>query len=171
MVMVYAGCDARGVLPAASERWGRIVERAWAVIVVDVSLSLVNTVGFSTMEAGDALNVILGTLVLFLGAMLVYSEPYLCLSDDVHLLTMVPYAIARSMMLAWVNMSRIFSLFALNLAVTIAAVYLEQAAIHAFKTAAWADMIFWTVVNVPLSAIFAVAYLDTLSQERKMVNS
>jgi len=168
VVTVYVGCDARGVLPSAAERWSRIVERAWAVIIVDVALTIVNSVGFGAMQEGDPINVVLGTLVLFLGAMLIYTEPYLCLNDEAPLVAMIPLSILRSMMLAWVNMSRVFSLFALQLAVAIADVYVEQLCTHRFKTAAWADFGFWTIANVPLSALFAVAYLDTLSQERKI---
>jgi hypothetical protein len=169
VVTVYAGCDARGILPNAGERWSRIVDRAWAVIVVDVGLSFVTTSGLEAMSTAEPTNILLGTLVLFLGAMLVYAEPYICLNDDVPVLSLVPYAIVRSMILAWVNMSRIFSLFALQLAVTVANVYLDQAASHWFKSFAWINMVYWAIVNVPLAALFAVAYLDTLSQERKMV--
>lgn len=169
VVTVYAGCDAREVMPLDSERWSRIVERAWAIIVVDVALSLVTGVGFEAMQLGDAKDVFMGTLVLFLAAMLVYAEPYICLADDVQALSLVPFAILRSMMLAWVNMSRIFSLFALQLVLSIADVWLEQQSIRLFKTPAWTAMVYWAVVNVPLAALFAVAYLDTLSQERKMV--
>ncbi|HZT11911.1 MAG TPA: hypothetical protein VFA29_03880 [Candidatus Baltobacteraceae bacterium] len=168
VVIVYVGCDARDVLPTPAERWSRIVERAWAVIIVDVGLTIVNGVGFGAMQEGDPVNVVLGTLVLFLGAMLIYAEPYLCLNDEAPLLAMIPLSIVRSMMLAWVNMSRVFSLFALELAVAIADLYLEQLCTHWFKTAVWADFVFWTIANVPLSALFAVAYLDTLSQERKI---
>lgn len=169
VVTVYAGSDARGVMPSAAERWSRIVERAWAIIVVDVALSLVTGVGIQVMQSGDARDILTGTLVLFLAAMLVYAEPFICLEDNVQALTLVPFAILRSMMLAWVNMSRILLLFALQLAVSIVDVGLEQEAGRWFGTAVWTAIAYWGIVNVPLAALFVVAYLDTLSQERKLV--
>lgn len=169
VVTVYSGCDARDVFPSAAERWARIVERAWAVIVIDVALSFVNTIGFGTLQAGDFMNFLLGTVVLFLGAMLVYAEPYACLDDQGEVLTMVFFAVLRSMMLSWVNMSRIFALFALNVIVTTAQYYVHTGAGHIMRDPVWADMAFETIVAVPLAILFTVAYLDTLSQEREMV--
>lgn len=166
---VYAGSDAREAMPKPSQRWARIVERAWAVILLDVALSFVNVVGFDTMQAGDFGNFLIGTLVLFLGAMLIYAEPYLCLDDRAEIWTMLPFAILRSMMLSWVNMSRIFALFALELSVMLAEYYVHQGAGRVLKDPVWIDMIFSTLISVPLAVVFTVAYLDTLSQEREMV--
>ncbi len=169
VVTTYAGCDARETLPSPSERWTRILERAWAVIVIDVALSFVSTVGFATMQAGDFSDFLFGAIVLFLGAMLIYAEPYVCLDDAGALLTMVPFAILRSMMLAWVNMSRIFSLFALELVVMMAEYYVHAGASRAVHDPVWTDMAFSSALAVPLAVLFTVAYLDTLSQERQMV--
>lgn len=175
VVTVFAGSDARDVLPSASERWARVVERAWTVILVDVLLSFVFSVGLASMQSAAILDIAAGTLVLFLAAMLVYAEPYLCIDDRVaalkwpDALAVVPQAILRSMMLSWVNMSRILLLFMILLAVSVARIYFDIALARWPGSETLGDMAFSTLANVPLAVLFAVAYLDTLSQERKMM--
>ena len=166
---VYAGSDARDVLPTASERWGRIVERAWAIILVDVGLSIVSSQGLFSFQSADAGTMLLGMLVTVLGAMLVYAEPYICLQDHLETLTMVPFAIVRSMMLAWVNMSRIFALLLVQLAIVLADLGLHKLAASAgIKDVTWIDMTYYAFINAPFAVLIAVAYLDTLSQEPKV---
>lgn len=175
VVTVFAGSDARDVMPCASERWARVVERAWTVIVMDVLLSFVQYVGFASMQSTAAIDIAEGTLVLFLGAMLVYAEPYLCMDDHLaplkwpDALAAVPQAILRSMMLSWVNMSRVLLLFMVQLAVAVATIYFNFAMARRPDTATLGAMALTTLASVPLAALFAVAYLDTLSQERKML--
>ncbi len=169
VVTVFVGADASETLSVA-QRWERIVERAWAIIILDVGLSFVQLSGLETMltgtrGAGDA---IMGLLTLLLSAMLVYAEPFIALEKDAQPLTVLPFAVLRSMMLGWVNISRIFSLFAVQIAAIIAAQLVQAAAMKfAPKSAVWADMAIGTILCVPLAALYAVAYLDTLSQERE----
>lgn len=159
VVMVFAGADATGTLPTASERWSRIVERAWAIIVIDVAVAFAWAIGERTMEAdtSDFLAMITGLLVLILAGMLVYAEPYVCLEEHASTFTIVPLALLRSMMLAWVNMSRIFSLLALQLALSIIALLLHST---------WLELAFVALVTAPLAVVFTVAYLETVAQER-----
>lgn len=169
VVMVFAGADATGTLPAASERWGRIIERAWAIIVIDVGISFVQVAGLQTIAAGasDAGSALMGMLALFLAAMLVYAEPFACLETQVRTRAILPLALMRSMMLAWTNMSRIFSLFAIELALSIADVgVLRLGTVAGLKDPNWLELLFWTMATAPLALLFTVAYLDTLSQEQ-----
>ncbi len=171
VVTVFAGADATNTLTMA-QRWERILERAWALIVLDVGLSFVQISGIQTMLLGasDAGNTIMGFLTLVLSAMLVYAEPFTALEKDVHTITLLPFAVLRSMMLAWVNVSRIFSLFAVQIAVIIAGILVHQAALKSGADAAvWIGIAFGTFMSAPLAALFTVAYLDTLSQERPTI--
>jgi len=73
----------------------------------------------------------------------------------------------RSMMLAWVNMSRVYSLFAVQVAVTILGLLLVRA--FGGAESHLTDLVslaYDTLTSAMLAALFAVAYLDTLSQER-----
>jgi hypothetical protein len=153
----------------AAQRWERILERAWALIAIDVGISFVQISGFDTMLLGsnDAGNLILGFLTLLLSAMLVYAEPYAALEKDAHAVTLIPFAVLRSMMLAWVNISRIFSLFAVQIGAVMLVLLLDEATAKSGTTAsALAGLAFGTCISAPLAALYTVAYLDTISQER-----
>lgn len=171
VVLVNAGADASGTLCEMRLRVERLVERTWAIIVIDAGISLVSQVGFASMLSTDLGDMFMGVLVMFLAAMLVYAEPFAALEQNVQTLTLVPFAILRSMMLAWVNMSRIFSLFAIEIALTLAAFgVVRLASLAGIRDLDAVSMGFVTLANAPLSALFAVAYLDTLAQERASVS-
>ena len=167
VVTVFAGFDARGSTAGARERWSRVIDRGWAILFIDLALSLVSIGGSQAVLQGDLLDVAQGLLVLFMAAMLIYAEPYACLEDDVRALTIVQFALLRSMMLAWVNMGRIAWFFVLQLAVIAAEYALERPAPVAAHAALF-DIAISTAIDVPLAALFAVAYLDTRAQARKM---
>jgi hypothetical protein len=169
IVLVNIGADATHGLPTAALRLERIIERAWAIIVIDVGITMLTRAGFISMSSTDAGQIFLGVIVIFMAAMLVYAEPFAAVENDVQTLTLVPFAVLRSMMLAWVNISRIFSLFAIQIGLTI--VELQLLRWLAPKGGPKLDLIdlgFVTVITAPLAALFAVAYLDTLAQERRM---
>lgn len=169
VVTVFAGADATNALTIA-QRWERILERAWAIIILDVGLSFVQISGIETMLSGasNAGDTIMGFLTLLLSAMLVYAEPFAALEKDAQTLTLLPFAILRSMMLGWVNISRIFSLFAVQIGAIILGILAHQAALALKLNAVlWADLPFGTIVSVPLAALYTVAYLDTVSQEKR----
>lgn len=168
IVTINVGADATGTLPTAAARLERFVERTWAIIVIDVAITLVGQIGFDTASAPDAGDILLGVLVLFLAAMLVYAEPFAALEKDVQTLTVVPFAFLRSMMLCWVNMPRILSLFMIQIAVTIVQLELAQFSARAgTQTVMLVTLAYVTVASAPLAALFTVAYLDTAAQERR----
>jgi hypothetical protein len=68
------------------------------------------------------------------------------------------------MMLAWVNMSRIFSLRAIQLAVAVLATFAHTLKL---QDPHWIELVLVALTTAPLSVLFTVAYLDTLSQEKK----
>jgi hypothetical protein len=168
IVIVFTGSDATNTLSMA-QRWERILERAWAIIVIDAGLSFVNISGLQTMYAESSpLDAVLGFLTLLLAGMLIYAEPFAALEKDARTLTVVPFAVLRSMMLAWVNLSRIFALLAVQIAVQIAGLVAETAAHRAgIDARLWVDLPLQTIIAAPLAALFTVAYLDTVSQERR----
>jgi hypothetical protein len=109
-------------------------------------------------------------LVLFVTALLVYAEPFAALDDGANVWTVIPFAVLRSMMLSWVNMSRIFSLFAIEIVLQLGLIQLDAAVgrlgSHAVDVASIAYAV---ITTIPISALFAVAYLDTLAQERRLL--
>jgi hypothetical protein len=169
VVTVFIAADATNRL-SFSQRWERVLERAWAIIAIDVGLSFINASGLQTMQAGDATDIVFGFLTLILSGMLLYAEPFAAIEKDAQTLTILPFAILRSMMLAWVNMSRVFALLALQIALDIAVLLAEQGAKHAgIDAQLWVDLLLQTLLAAPLAALYTVAYLDTVSQEKRTV--
>lgn len=167
VITVFTGADATGTLTLA-QRWERIAERAWAIVIIDVGLSFVNASGLQTVQTGDAVNVVFGFLTLLLSGMLVYAEPFAALENEAQALTIVPFAILRSMMLAWVNISRIFALLAVQVGLDIVVLFAEQGARRVgINGTLWVDLALQTLLTAPLAALFAVAYLDTVSEEHR----
>lgn len=166
VTIVFAGADALGTMPDARERWSRIIERAWAIVVIDVGLSFIWLIALSSIgsNVSDIATVAGGVLILILGGMLVYAEPFACLEEHVRTAAIVPFALFRSMMLAWVNMSRVFSLLAIQLAIGVLETFVETLKIGDPR---WIVLAIAAVTTAPLSVLFTVAYLDTLSQEEK----
>lgn len=167
IVLVNAGADAAGILDTMQQRLERLSERAWAIVLLDVGITMVAQIGYEALASRDYSDMIEGMIVMFLAAMLVYAEPYTALEKDVSLVTVLPSAILRSMMLSWVNMSRVFALFAVQIVAAILQILLSQAVAHSGPHAAdLVNLAYVTFTAVPLAALFAVAYLDTLAQEQ-----
>jgi hypothetical protein len=171
VVTVFIGADATNTLTTA-QRWERILERAWAIVAIDVGLAFLTDSGVQTLAQGNAdpANILNGVLALLLGAMLVYAEPFAALETEVQALTLVPFALLRSMMLAWVNIPRILALLAIQIAIDVVLVAIEEWLGLGLRATMW-TMALQTFIAPPLAALFAVAYLDTLSLERKTTAS
>ncbi len=166
--IVNVGGDASASLAERGCRLERILERAWAIILIDAAITLATVVAVSSLVANGAQDIIMGVLVLFMLAMLAYAEPFAALEDETNALTLVPFAILRSMMLAWVNVPRICLIFVLQMLQTAggyALVYWLQA-VRVPGADFW-GIAYNTLTTGVLAAIFTVMYLDTLSQERE----
>jgi len=167
---VFIAGDATSTL-TMEQRWHRILERAWAIIIVDMGILFVASSGLFTAQAGatsaDGTNLLYGILTVLLAGMLVYAEPFIMLEKDVQTLTLVPFSILRSMMLAWVNISRIFALLAVSIGITLVTILIERGAGAGARV--WIEMIVSTVCTAPLAALYTIAYLDTVSQERRTI--
>lgn len=167
VVMVYVYADATGDLCAAGTRWERIIERAWAMIVIDVAITFVQETSLAMLPGPGFSTILAGFLALLFTAMLVYAEPFICSEKGVGALVLIPLSLYRSMILAWVNMSRIFALFAVVLAIA-TAFQLIDSNVHGpeAERTVWIALALPTFVMAPLAALFTVAFLDTLAQER-----
>lgn len=167
VVMVNVAADAGGTLPTAGERWSRILERAWIVIVIDVGISFLQIVGDSGLRAGvGAGNLAAGLLLLLFSGMLVYAEPFVCAESEMPALRAIPLALLRSLTLAWSNISRIFGLLAVQIGVLLAEGYLLLAVTpHVRNTTLYVDLPFAAIATALLAALFTVAYLDTYAAE------
>lgn len=164
IVTVFVSGDATATW-TLQERWARILERAWAIILIDIGIGFVAESGLASLQTSDVINTVFGFLTVLLSGMLVYAEPFAALENDVQTLTLIPFALLRSMMLAWVDISRIFALLAVQVAAD-ALVLFAAKSVSAHGALA-VEFVLPVVLEVPLAALFAIAYLDTVSQERR----
>ncbi len=163
VVIVYAGEDDLGTMPLCSQRVERILERAWAIILLDAGLTIVQWISFETMAMGDIGERLLGVTALFLSTTLLYSEPYAALENEVSPVAVVPFALMRSMMLGWVNVTRICTFFAIQLLV-----FAGSSALIVKGGSRSLDyaIVYSTITGAVLWVYFTVAYLRTLKEER-----
>lgn len=168
VVVVNVGCDATGALQSWRERLERIVERAWAIIIIGAASTIVVSVAFAGLRSADPLDAAMSVMVMFMSAMLAYAEPYACLDEEASPYTIVPFAFLRSMMLAWVNLPRVAAFFALTLAVTLADAGLVRVLLQlrAPGPAYW-EFAYGALADAAIMTVFTVGYLETLAQERR----
>lgn len=169
IVLVNAGADAGGWEAGAGIRWERIIERAWAVILIDLALNVVQAAAAAYIYVGDLGLRVEGLFVMLMATMLVYAEPYAALEQNISQLTVVPFALIRSMMLAWVNFPRILMFFSILLACNIGEEALAKVPVHPDGMSFAIGMAYNTAVSMVLAGLFAAAYLDTVAQEKETV--
>ena len=170
VVMVNVGADATGTLEGMGARVERIIERAWAIILIDVGITFMFALAFGSMLAADLTDRIAGILLLFLMALLVYAEPYLAVEPDVRTITAIPFALLRSMMLGWVNTSRTLSLLAIQMVLQLGLTELDTlTAKMGAHTVDLLSLAYIAITTGPLAALFTIAYLDTVGQEQRRI--
>ena len=163
VVIVYAGCDLTGTIPEAAQRVERIIDRAWAIIVLDAAIAIVQIISYLTIGSGERGDVVLGIVAFFLSTMLIYSETYAALEPAISPWLLVPFALVRSMMLGWVNVWRICLLFALNVTCLVGGFFVQSA-----PTRYANDLVFayYSLMAAVLWVLYTVAYVRTVSEER-----
>lgn len=166
VVMVWAIGDATGTLPSAALRWERIIERAWAVLVVDAAQSLLMLSWNAMMASSSAAGLVGGFCVLVFGGMLVYAEPWICAETDAPPLTLIPSSVVRSMTLAWLNMPRMFGLLALQIGAALLT-GLAASALHR-GPGFWVSTAIASLLTIVFAIVFSVAYLQTDAEEARV---
>ncbi|MGH8163684.1 MAG: hypothetical protein ACREP1_05040, partial [Rhodanobacteraceae bacterium] len=170
---VNVGADATGTLTAPRERTARIVERLWAVIVIEVVQWLVFFAAMREVEATGGSNwlgpFLAGTLLFMLSAAIVYADIFACLAPEVPALTIVRDGFYRSFALAWQNFSRALCLLFVQVAIgsvlQLGALGLQS--LHVRGSDLWMDDVAGTLIGVPFSAFITLVYLDNLKRERE----
>jgi hypothetical protein len=169
---VHVANDLHAASMTARQRWERILERLWAVIVIDFIAVLVMTVGTYAMAfAGVDLigGLILGAFAFMIAAAIVYADVYASLEPEVSTLTVVPRAFLRSIVLGMLDFRRALALLAIQVLISTAlqALALFLDAKHVAHSQIWGGLPLGTFLIVPLSALTTVIYLDLAARERQ----
>lgn len=161
--------DATAILVAARDSgyirdnvFGRLTDRAWAVIVLEFIISMLRLASELTLGSSRAGGVFTGTVVLTFVALLIYSPADACLREDGAPLTILPQALGQSIMLAWRRVSRAFGLFALVLAVELIELltFVTLGEKHVANAEFLANVPFGAFATVVISVIVTAAYVD-----------
>lgn len=167
--------DAAAILIAAHDAredrvplLSRLVDRAWAVVVVEFIATFLEQTAQAGFAPGSGF-ALAATLLLTFCAMLVYSPVDALLSETESALLLVPLAFANSLRMAWQNISRVFALFSivLTLELITGLVMLRFDLLHRPQAAFWATTPIAAAGTIVVDVIVTAAYVDLLRRGRK----
>lgn len=168
--------DAAAILLAAHDAreddvplLSRLVERAWAVIVVEFVETFLVAFAELGFAPGGGANALFATVLLTFSAMLIYAPVDALLSETESALLLVPSAFANSLGLAWQNISRVFALFSIVLSVRLIVelVTLRFDVLHRPASAFWATDPIADAGTIAIDIAVTAAYVDLLRRSRK----
>lgn len=167
IVIVFVAADARGDATTPGQRWERVLERFWAVLILDFVQSVISiaaNVGMAyafSIDGSSIQGFLLSALSIVTLGLLVYSDVYAAVEPAPSVLLLVPFACVRSMMLALGFPNRALSL--VFIAVGISGVLsLIPGPPHAHFAIQTALALF---IQIPLAALMTLFYLDVLARE------
>ncbi|HEY5258063.1 MAG TPA: hypothetical protein VIJ12_06745 [Candidatus Baltobacteraceae bacterium] len=172
VVFAFAGCDATGeqVLPAA--RWGRVLERSWAVIVIDL-VSAALTLLAIDVGSSDPGWIVLGALAYGLLALTIFADVNAALEPNLSAWWLIPRSFQRSAQLATQrhNVFLTLTLLATYILVDLGTIVLSEgfAAMHP-PASDWWLIGLETVVSVPYAALVLMVYFECLAREKAAAN-
>lgn len=169
LVYAFVAADLHDPPPSAAAIWERILERAWAVIIIDFAITMLEGAGFGQAGQGGVLGAVTGWLISLFAAMLVFADASATLDDDRSLWALIPTAFSRSVILStnprtfW----RVIVLFALNVTVFAATLALQEALTraHVWNAPLWANIPLGTLAILPIAALTVLVYVDACGVE------
>lgn len=171
VVYVHAKNDAMEDGAPASDLWGRVLERLWAVILIDFAatgLTFVFGLGLATAfaTAGSAADLFAGAFGLLAFGLIMFADVHASVSESVSTLMLLPDAIAVSAGLAARNPSRVLFLLALSIFISTGSSFAYGALHqhHVPNDAFWADLLFEVIFAAPLAAVITAFYVDCLNR-------
>jgi len=140
----------------------RFLDRAWAVIILQFLLSMLRLTSEVTLASGGGAGLFAGTVVLTFVALMLYSPVDACLREDGAPLTLLPNAIAQSLILSWRRISRAFGMFAIVLSVEMIELLTLVALInrHVPNAEFWANIPIDPCATILIFVIVTAAYID-----------
>ncbi len=159
---VAADRGGAAVTPAAF--WERVLERVWAVILLDFAVAYIVAVALATALQGNFFERVLGTVALLYSATLVFADVIATVSDDVPMWLLLPLALWHSIRVAWSpgTFVRVVALLAIAMAVTLAqnGIFALMSVHHVAHASFWAQVPLATILTVPSSVLVVLVYLD-----------
>lgn len=169
--IVYA--QAKGDIDGAgtTEVWSRVLERLWAVVIVDFIVQFVSIVGIGYLAQGDLADRIVAIPILLIGAGTVFAEAVAVVVDGDPWWFLVVRAIGTSIRTSWSGSTlwRAIVLFTLQFVpMALSTLLTNTAAQHHVRiTSFWSDVPLGILFTIPLDALIVLAFFDATGYEPK----
>jgi hypothetical protein len=172
IVNAFAYADIREDL-SRSATWSRILERSWAVLLIDLLTTLIGSIGLQSLFTADLFQKLLGSAVLIVAVSFVFADVAAVVVDDAEpWWLLVPRSLGASMVVAWqgVTFARAIIVFALVQLLPLTISLAIQSALDAHHTphaALWAHAIPLVLLLPIVQALCTYVYLDAIRYEPK----
>jgi len=163
LVYAFVWADTGSEAPPAGSIWERVLERSWAVIVVDLGVTFVQSSGVAGIQSGDPLAIASGVAVLIVSAPLIFVDTSATV-DDMPVWWILPGAFWHGLrtVRSGTAFLRAIAIVALGLLVLLAEGQLLDwmLSAHVANAAFWAEVPLVAVTIPPLAALTALVYRD-----------
>ncbi len=169
--VVYATTFAEFRGMTARERWLRVLDRSWAVIIIEFLTAILAATAIAQLGAGTLADEVVAIPILLVTVSLFFADVDAVINDDERWWMIVPTALARSLRTTWSGgtLRRAILLFALAIAAGAAFSWIEPFLIahHVKHASFWANVPLGIIATIPLNVLSALVYLDAIGYERK----
>jgi len=172
IVNAFTYADIREDL-AVSATWSRILERSWAVLLIDLLTTLVTATGLESLLTADVFQKLLGCAVIIVAVSFVFGDVAATVVDDAEpWWLLVPRSFGASMATAWQGstFARAIIVFAVSDLLPLPIAELVQRALDAYHTphaALWTHAIVIMLLLPLVQALCTYVYLDAIGYEPK----
>lgn len=164
LVYAFIAADMRPDRESNSAISARALERLWAVIVIDFFVTFLFENGVGYLSINTIVGSLLGTVLLFLTALLIFADVSATIDDAPMIVTLIPRAVVHSILTAVRPrmLFRVFVLFTAQFIVGFGAsfIYARLSAAHIAQPMLWSIVPITTLTAAPFAAITVVLYLD-----------
>lgn len=170
LVTAFTYADVREDLSVRAT-WLRVLERSWAVLIIDLLLQLIGVLGLGSIAATDLIDKLLGVGVLIIAISFVFADVHATVVEDAEpWWLLVPRSLGVSMAVAWQGITFARALIVFGISVPFAQLFnaLIQAAFNAQHLPAaffWGNVLSTVLLLPPVQAFCTYVYLDAIGHE------
>jgi hypothetical protein len=162
LVYAFVWSDSDDAPQTAAATCERALERAWAVIVIDLIFTILVDTGLRGIVTEDPIEIGIGIVILLLAAQLVFADTSATV-DEMPVWWLVPGALWRSLRIArGVVYLRAIAILALGLLSFLAQepLFDWMQAMHVANAEFWAEVPLNAITVAPIAALTALVYRD-----------
>lgn len=170
IVSAFTYADVRQDLTLAAT-WLRVLERSWAVLLIDLLGTLIVIVGLQSLYTADLVQRLLGTVVIVVAVSFVFADVAATVVDNAEpWWLLVPRSLGASVATAWrgTTFTRALLIFAVGTLLRFVITTIAQGALdarHVPLSLVWANAIPVVLLLPVVQALCTYVYLDAIGHE------